>query len=439
MNHPYRIKKSERVNFMKKHIAKLLVLVFALTSIFSFSPNQAYAKETDQAHYPIVMVHGLFGWGNNEMRDIYYWGGSDSLREWLCDKGYTVYTPTIGPISSNWDRACELYAYLKGGTVDYGKAHAEKYGHARYGRTYPGIYEEFGEATASGDIRKINLVGHSMGGQTIRTLVQLLEKGSAAEKRVTPSDELSPLFTGGKSWVHSVTTIATPHDGSQVAHKKYQMEPLINQFYAAWAAKNGAAVDPSEANIDFQLDQWGLKRNKGESYASYYKRVMKSNLWKKTKDLSVWDLSPEGAGDLNTWVHAQSDVYYFSIGCLDTHESPITGYQVPNSNMSNALRRSSIFMGRYTNDRFGEVPIDRSWWKNDGIVSVISSSSPKVYSKDTETDYNGHPEKGVWNYIETIDNVDHFEIVQMKQNRTELLNKYLKLVKMLDGLPKDTE
>jgi hypothetical protein len=37
----------------------------------------------------------------------------------LPNKGYTVLTPTIGPISSNWDRACELYAYLKGGIVDY--------------------------------------------------------------------------------------------------------------------------------------------------------------------------------------------------------------------------------------------------------------------------------------------------------------------------------
>jgi len=33
-------------------------------------------------------------------------------------------------------RACELFYYLKGGTVDYGVERSEKYGHSRYGHTY---------------------------------------------------------------------------------------------------------------------------------------------------------------------------------------------------------------------------------------------------------------------------------------------------------------
>jgi hypothetical protein len=32
--------------------------------------------------------------------------------------------------------------YIKGGRVDYGQAHAEKYGHDRYGRTYTGVMPE---------------------------------------------------------------------------------------------------------------------------------------------------------------------------------------------------------------------------------------------------------------------------------------------------------
>lgn len=32
---------------------------------------------------------------------------------------------------------------LKGGTVDYGAAHAAKYGHERYGKTYEGVYEDW--------------------------------------------------------------------------------------------------------------------------------------------------------------------------------------------------------------------------------------------------------------------------------------------------------
>lgn len=81
---------------------------------------------------------------------------------------------------------------------------------------------------------------------------------------------------------------------------------------------------------------------------------------KKTKDLSVWDLSPEGAQEFNSYVKAQSDINYFSIACVNTHEDKFTRFQVPNKNMNPILVKSSIFMGRYTNNKSGEVPIDKA-------------------------------------------------------------------------------
>jgi triacylglycerol lipase len=65
---------------------------------------------SDGNHYPIVLVHGLFGWGGTEVLGLNYWGGFSSLRDILNNAGYKVYTPSIGPVASNWDRACELYA-----------------------------------------------------------------------------------------------------------------------------------------------------------------------------------------------------------------------------------------------------------------------------------------------------------------------------------------
>ncbi|MGZ0075346.1 lipase-like domain-containing protein [Staphylococcus aureus] len=50
----------------------------------------------------------------------------------------------MSAFGSNYDRAVELYLYIKGGRVDYGAAHAAKYGHERYGKTYEGIYKDFG-------------------------------------------------------------------------------------------------------------------------------------------------------------------------------------------------------------------------------------------------------------------------------------------------------
>ncbi len=378
-------------SYFKRIMASIIIIciVFGFTSISTVKAADNSDATVVGNDYPIVMVHGCFGWGRNEGAGLYYWGGKESLTQKLTEKGYTVYSPSIGPVSSNWDRACELYTYIVGGTVDYGESHSKKCGHARYGRSYPGVYKQIGTKDSSGNIKKIHLIGHSMGGQTIRLLAQLLENGDPDELAFTTDGSINSLFTGGKSWVSSITSIATPHDGSQEAHIKYGIEPLTHQFVAAIAAIKGKNVNLGDLDYDFQLDQWGLRRNPGESRLAYNNRVIKSGIWKKTKDLSVWDLSPEGAQEFNSYVKAQSDINYFSIACVNTHEDRLTHFQVPNKNMNPILVKSSIFMGRYTNNKSGEVPIDKSWWRNDGVVSVISATNPKVGSSDQIVDYSG--------------------------------------------------
>ena len=44
----------------------------------------------------------------------------------------------------------------------------------------------------------------------------------------------------------------------------------------------------------------------------YSNRILNSSLWKNTKDISQWDLSTDGAKELNNWVKTQPDVYYLS-------------------------------------------------------------------------------------------------------------------------------
>ena len=139
-------------------------------TVCSFAAKISYAEERQQNNYPIILVNGFAGWGREEMLGVKYWGGVHDIQEDLKRNGYTVHTAAVGPVSSNWDRACELYAQISGGTVDYGAVHAEKHGHNRFGRTYSGFAPNWSETN------KVHLVGHSMGGQTIRTLVQLLKK-----------------------------------------------------------------------------------------------------------------------------------------------------------------------------------------------------------------------------------------------------------------------
>ena len=77
--------------------------------------------------YPIVLIHGFLGWGPDEMGGYKYWGGKDDIADLLRQEGHTVFEVSVGPVSSNWDRAVEAYTQLKGGQVDYGKAHFEKF------------------------------------------------------------------------------------------------------------------------------------------------------------------------------------------------------------------------------------------------------------------------------------------------------------------------
>lgn len=426
---------------MKKSIKKILCLLLTLIFlVFVFPINLKSASASTNNNlpaqgntYPIVMVHGLFGWGNDEVFGLNYWGGKNSIRTMLTDAGYDVYTPTIGPVSSNWDRACELYAYLKGGTVDYGQAHSQKAGHNRYGKTYEGILKDLGQ-NKDGVIQKVHLMGHSMGGETIRVLAQLLESGDDKEIKAT-GDNTSSLFKGNQHWIESITTIGTPHDGSQEDERMEKYEPFAHDLFAA-AATEAGLKDTSSLKYNLQMEQWGLKREENESYNHYYERVAKSPIWKKTHDLSNWDLSLEGAKELNSWVKAQKDIYYFSISCQDTHKDIFSPFQVPNVNMSPVLMKSSIFMGRYVQNKIGHVIVDSSWWKNDGIVSVRSAIAPHEGSSDEITDYNGTPEKGKWNYLENIKDVNHLEIVQQKQSyhKIYLQNKFKKWASMLSKL-----
>ena len=123
------------------------------------------------------------------------------------NSGHTVLYAKVGPVSSNWDRACELYAQIKGLKTDYGLAHSTTYKHNRYGPDYTGqgFYPQW-----DGN-HPIHFVGHSMGGNTIRMLELLLQKGNAAENTASGAN-VSGLFAttkpGGGNWIKSKCLLA---------------------------------------------------------------------------------------------------------------------------------------------------------------------------------------------------------------------------------------
>ena len=102
---------------------------------YLFSSNQ----------HPIILMHGFMGWGRDEMSNYYYWGGFTDLEEYLKSEGFEVYSVSMGPISSNWDRAIEAFHQIKGGQVNYGKAHSIEYGLIQkpMNKTYDGLYKNW--------------------------------------------------------------------------------------------------------------------------------------------------------------------------------------------------------------------------------------------------------------------------------------------------------
>lgn len=383
---------------------KIFKFLFCLW-VFTFALQVNAAR---QNKYPIVLVHGFSGWGRDEMFELKYWGGLHvDLEKDLTDYGYTTFTAAVGPISSNWDRACELYAYIKGGTVDYGKSHSEKFGHARFGRTFPGLYKQWGDLQENGNSKKIHLIGHSQGGQTARVLSQLLAQGSVEEMNSTSAEDLSSLFQGNHHWVSGVATLSSPHNGSP-AVDVVGMVPIAEDFLKFIATMNN--IPEKNLIYDFKLDQWGLVRSPEEDFLSYKKRVWNSNIW-NTKDLASYDLSTSGAKILNSWVQAQPNVYYFSATGEDTWKDPITGFYRPAPGMTKVLQPFAAIIGSFTRDQVDQIPINNTWWPNDGLVSVTSGIGPTLGSKDVISHFDGHAKVGQWNYLGLHESMDHIAVV----------------------------
>ena len=399
-----------------------------LTAAFILAATSWGAVPAPAPHndFPIALVGGFSSWGRDELLGAKYWGGlGRDIQEDLKLQGHETVTPAVAPFSSNWDRACELYAILKGGCVDYGKAHSERFGHGRYGRTYPGLLKHWGETDASGHLAKVHLVAHSQGGQTSRMVTQLLAEGDAKEREATPAGELSPLFQGGHAWVKSVSTLSTPHNGSTLA---WMENPIIGpgQQFMEYIA---SLVSTQYFIYDLKLDQWGIQQKKGESLSSYLTRLANSPLG-SSHDFGPWDLGPEGAAEINTWVHAQSQVYYFSWSTEKTW-TDIFGHAHPRLTMVLPLWSGAEYMGHVSKGT-GPMRVDSTWFPNDGVVNTSSMAGP---SKDPIQAYDGHPKSGLWNHMGTLDGWDHFDVIGWGlQHGGDVLPLYRELADSLSQL-----
>ena len=392
--------------------------------------------------YPYVLVHGLGGWGEDSPLNEYmpYWGATTgSLPEKLRAEGLNVVVPSVGPVSSAWDRACELYAELTGTTVDYGQAHANAHGHERFGRSYETpLVEHWGEKQNGGQRVKINLVGHSFGGATARLLTWLLANGSAEEQAATGA-ETSPLFTGKKGdWVNSVTALCAPHNGSSLTAVIDTLGGIVGikdstqlLSYLVFAAAGLAT--PVADTYDFMLDQFGISPVDG-SIGSVQNAI--AALTAKGIDHAGYDLSPDGAKALNDRIGAVEDVYYFSYPYCTTHTGSLLPVQVPNSGTLPVLIPTATAIGMFQGSTRGGIEISTDWQPNDGLVSVVSAAYPSTErasafpSDPTDGKAYAH---GVWCVAETREG-DHGTVIGLNADAAATLQFWKTLAAQIDGL-----
>ena len=388
--------------------------------------SDAPRERPAEAHPSFVLVHGMGGWGTGSELDdeAKYWGSSTGdLAQYLRERGYTTVTPTVGPISSAWDRACELYAVLTGGTVDYGAAHAKAHNHARYGRTYETpLLEIWDEAHPA------HLIGHSFGGETVRLLCSLLAYGDEAEKADGASD-ISPLFTGGKSaLVQSVTALCSPHNGSSLTCMldSLGMDSAGGLFSLLCQTAAGLA-DPASGRYDFMLDQFGLGVVSTDPEAL---SDAVSGMRDIGTDHAGCDLTPDGAAELNKRIRLSPDIYYFSYAYRTTKETASGAQEVLPSTYS-VLAPFAYIMGSYTGTTPGGIAIDQSWQPNDGLVNVVSALYP---AGDPHTELDpAAPQKGIWN-VAPVREGHHGTVIGLDADADATHAFYIALFGMLEGL-----
>jgi hypothetical protein len=178
----------------------------------------------------IVLVGGFLApRGDAQTRG--YWG--EALQALAVPPGWRVVVAHPSPVASLHDRACQLFYQLKGGPTFYGHAHAAEHGHAAVD---PGNGAS-GSGCGSGGLTglhpawsaaaPVHFVAHSLGGNTVRLLLQLMREGheclrydgsrpQGEDPLLPPADAAAAYPTS--AWVRSVTCLCAPLNGGPAVY-----------------------------------------------------------------------------------------------------------------------------------------------------------------------------------------------------------------------------
>ncbi|CAM0879907.1 unnamed protein product [Alopecurus aequalis] len=361
----------------------------------------------DGAVPPIVLVHGIFGFGKGRLGGLSYFAGAEK-------KDDRVLVPDLGSLTSVHDRARELFYYLKGGRVDYGEEHSRMYGHSRFARAYTrGHYPMWDEEHPA------HFVGHSAGAQVIRLLQQMLHD-KAFERHEDTSE----------NWVLSVTSLSGALNGTTRAY----LDGIRPEDGGSLRPVCLVQICRVGSTLYHWLDSPWLKRYYDfgfEHFGMSWRAVGVSGLPGllagaagpfATGDWILPDLTIQGAARINAGVRTFPGTFYFSYASRRT--TKVCGVTVP----SGVLRVHPLLflrvmqMCRWRHPAAAERPCkgyrDEDWEDNDGALNTISMTHPRIPvehpSRFVEHDSDCHPLRpGIWYY--KIVEADHLTFVINRQ------------------------
>uniref|UniRef100_A0A7N0U0Y7 Lipase-like C-terminal domain-containing protein n=1 Tax=Kalanchoe fedtschenkoi TaxID=63787 RepID=A0A7N0U0Y7_KALFE len=285
---------------------------------------------------PIVLVHGIFGFGKGRLGGLSYFAGAEKKDE-------RVLVPDLGSLTSIYDRARELFYYLKGGQVDYGEEHSRAYGHSRFGQIYEkGNYPEWDED------HPIHFVGHSAGAQVVRVLQQMLadkafDGHETSENWVLSLTSLSGAFNG---------TTRTYLDGMQPEDGR-SLKPvcLLQLCRLGVIIYDWLDIPWLKAYYNFGFDHFNMSRG-GIGVRGLVDLLMGNGGPFASGDWVLPDLTIQGSVRLNSRLNTFPNTFYFSYATKRT--TRLLGFTVPSSILGTHpllfIRVLQMSMWRYPQD-----------------------------------------------------------------------------------------
>ncbi|KAF8083008.1 hypothetical protein N665_0795s0005 [Sinapis alba] len=339
-----------------------------LESIFRPKPTIEVIKQgntTTQVNdlIPIVLVHGIFGFGEGRLGGLSYFAGAEKKDE-------RVLVPDLGSLTSVHDRARELFYYLKGGRVDYGGDHSKACGHSQFGRFYDkGEYQEWDED------HPIHFVGHSAGAQVVRVLQQML-----ADKMFDGHENTN------ENWVLSLTSLSgalngstrTYLDGIQIEDGK-SLKPICLLQICKLGAIIYDWLDISwlKSYYNFGFDHFNMSWKKTGLLGLVDCLLGNAGPFASSSpDWILPDLSIQETMKLNANLKTFPNTFYFSYATKRTRK-PLGVMGIHPLLSIRVLQMSQWCYPR-------DIPLpykgyrDEDWQDNDGALNTVSMTHPRI-------------------------------------------------------------